>query len=205
MDTPGAWNGRGPGAYHAAPMKRLPMPAVTSSPSARRRGLAGLLALAAAAVAGCAAVDAPTTPPAGGPPPAPADSPPAAATPLAIERRWLQQWFEGTPVRIGQDADGSLAVEVPREFCFDPGRSAVKPALAAVLDKVAESLRRVSQAKLVLVAAPPDADAAPPLALQRAAAMRRHLMTRGVLASRIAAATASDTTAVRLRMDLPAG
>lgn len=175
------------------------------APRTRRRELAGLLALTAFGVAGCAAVGTPSTPPAASPRPEPTDTPPAAATPLAIERRWLQQWFEGTPVRIAQDADGSLAVEVPREFCFDAGRSTVKPALAAVLDKVAESLRRVSQAKLVLIAAPPDADAAAPLALQRAAAMRRHLMTRGVLPSRIAAATASDTTAVRLRMDLPAG
>lgn len=189
-------------------MKPLPAPFAAAAPfaaSARRRELAGLLALAAFGVAGCAGVGGRATPPAGSPPPAPPDSPPAAATPLAIERRWLQQWFEGTPVRIAQDADGTLAVEVPREFCFDAGRSTVKPALAAVLDKVAESLRRVSQAKLVLVAAPPDADAAVPLALQRATAMRRHLMTRGVLSSRIATATASDTAAVRLRMDLPAG
>lgn len=175
----------------------------TLAHDARRRHLAVLLSAAAAAsLAGCASVA--TAPPRDAPK-APVDSPPAAATPLAIERQWLQQWFEGTPVRIAQGADGALTVEVPREFCFDAGRSAVKPALAAVLDKVAESLRRVSQARLVLVAAPQDGDAASPLAQQRAAAMRRHLMTRGVLASRIAAATASDTTSVQLRMDLPAG
>ena len=172
---------------------------------ARRRELAWLLCAAAAGIAGCASVATPSAPPPGSPPPAPADAPPAAATPLAIERRWLQQWFDGTPVRIEQDADGALTVAVPREFCFDAGRSAVKPALAAVLDKVAESLRRVAQAKLVLVAAPPDGDAASPLALQRAAAVRRHLMTRGVLASRIAAPAAAEGAAVRLRVDLPGG
>ncbi|MBX3635943.1 MAG: OmpA family protein [Rubrivivax sp.] len=174
----------------------------TLAHDARRRHLAVLLSAAAAGLAGCASVA--TAPPRDAPK-APVDSPPAAATPLAIERQWLQQWFEGTPVRIAQGADGALTVEVPREFCFDAGRSTVKPALAAVLDKVAESLRRVSQARLVLVAAPQDGDAASPLAQQRGAAMRRHLMTRGVLSSRIAAPAAAEGAVVQLRVDLPAG
>jgi outer membrane protein OmpA-like peptidoglycan-associated protein len=171
-------------------------------PGACRRHLLVLAAATwAAGLAGCATRGVAPTP-APTPPPAPIDSPPAAASPLAIERQWLQQWFKGTPVHIVQDADGELSVDVPLEFSFDAGRSAVKPALAAVLDKVAESLRRVQRARLVLVAAPQDsgATAVASLAQQRAAAVRRHLTMRGIANSRMAAASAATSPAVQLRL-----
>ena len=66
----------------------------------------------------------------------------------------MQSWFQGTPVLIGQRDDDAVSVDVPREFCFDPGRSSVKPALAAVLNKVAESLLRMPMVRLQLLAAP---------------------------------------------------
>ena len=46
---------------------------------------------------------------------------------LAVERQWLQSWFKGTPVRIEQRSESAFSIEVPRDFCFDAGRSAVKP------------------------------------------------------------------------------
>lgn len=144
-----------------------------------------------------------STPPAAGPAAAP--QPAAPRTPsLVIERQWLQSWFKGTPVRIVQLDSGAVAIEVPREFCFDSGRSSVKPALAAVLDKVAESLRRTPQARLDVVAAPADGAAASPLALQRANQVRRHLRSRGVPASQIGTPTATRAAAVQLRMVLAA-
>ena len=91
------------------------------------------------------------------PPPTPAQQRTAAASTLAVERQWLASWFKGTPVVVAQRPDGAVVVDVPREFCFDPGRDAVKPALAAVLDKVAQSLRRTPIAELHLIAAPGDA------------------------------------------------
>ena len=105
---------------------------------ARFASLAGLMAGALFALQGCSSV------PAAAPPVAPSTAAPAAAPapPLAVERAWLQSWFDGTPVAIEQVADGDVSVAVPREFCFDAGRSKVKPPLAAVLDKVAQSLRR---------------------------------------------------------------
>ena len=130
-----------------------------------------------------------------------ATSPPAAprASPLDTERQWLQTWFEGTPVEIAQD-DGVLNVAVPRAFCFDSGRSAVKPPLGAVLDKLAESLRRHPQLRLERVAAPDDGAAAPGLAIQRAAQVRSHLRARGVAESRLGNPSRSSADAVQLRL-----
>jgi outer membrane protein OmpA-like peptidoglycan-associated protein len=147
-----------------------------------------------------APVAAPTTPTAPGTAP-PAPQKPAA---LAVERQWLQSWFEGTPVLIVQRSETTLIVEVPREFCFDAGRSQVKPALAAVLDKVAESLRRKPQVRLEQVAAPGDAAGASPMAQQRAAQVRSYLIARGVPASRIGPPTVAPGAAVLLRMELAA-
>ena len=138
------------------------------------------------------------------PPPVRSSAPAATASrppPLATERQWLQSWFKDTPVQIAQDGDGRISVEVPREHSFDAGRSAVRAPLAAVLDKVAESLRRNPQTRLSLVAAPGDAGAAPALALQRAAQVRSHLQMRGVAAPRLAEPSRASLAAVQLRLE----
>ncbi len=133
------------------------------------------------------------------------DAPRTAARgpyPLAVERDWLRSWFEGTPVAIAQRDDGPLSVEVPLAFCFAPRRSSVKPALAAVLDKLAESLRR-TRAVLPGLAAPADLEGPPALALQRAAALRAHLLQRGVPVAQLGTPAATQVAAVQLRMELP--
>lgn len=158
------------------------------------------MVIVALALFGCATAP-PTRPPAPvepAAPPAPADG---RASALAAERRWLQSWFDGTPVLIGQRNDGAVSIDVPREFCFDAGRSTVKAPLAAVLDKVAESLRRNGWARLPLVAAPADAAASSPLALERAAQLRKHLISRGVPAVRLGSPTATKAVAVQLRIE----
>jgi outer membrane protein OmpA-like peptidoglycan-associated protein len=155
-----------------------------------------LTLVVALAVWGCAS----TAPPAPSAP-ATADRKTATAEALAVERQWLQAWFRGTPVRVGQRSDGAVTVDVPREFCFEPGRGAVKPALAAVLDKVAESLRRVPLARVQLVAAPDDAGGASPLALQRATQVRDYLGSRGVPAARLGKPSVATAAAVQLRME----
>ena len=143
-------------------------------------------------------------------PPAPGGSATAApttderaATPaaLAAERQWLQSWFKDTPVRIAQRSDGAVTVDVPLEFCFDAGRSTVKPALAAVLDKVAESMRRVPAMRLPLLAAPDGAPGTAPLAAQRAAQVHKHLLNRGVAATRVGPLSTSPVAAVQLRLE----
>jgi outer membrane protein OmpA-like peptidoglycan-associated protein len=127
----------------------------------------------------------------------------ASAGPLVVERQWLQAWFRGTPVQIAQRGDGAVSVEVPRAFCFEPGRSELKPALAAVLDKVAESLRRLPQARVPLLAAPDDAGGPAGLALERAGRVQRHLQAHGVAAARLGKPVATVAAAVQLRLETP--
>jgi outer membrane protein OmpA-like peptidoglycan-associated protein len=183
-----------------------------ASPARLRLPRRAWLLATAVALHGCAS--GPPRPAAG---PAPAGSPGGPGAPgaaveprsparsgqvLAVERDWLRSWFEGTPVAIAQQAEGPLSVEVPLAYSFDAKRSTVKPPLAAVLDKLAESLRRTG-ALLPGLAAPPDADGPPALALQRAAALRAHLLSRGVRVAQLGAPAASRTAAVQLRAELP--
>jgi outer membrane protein OmpA-like peptidoglycan-associated protein len=149
------------------------------------------------AVAGCATVK-PAAPPASA-----VEQRAAAPSALAVERQWLQSWFQDTPVRIEQFRDGPVTVTVPREFCFDAGRSTIKPALAAVLDKVTESLRRLPLAQLSL-AAPDDATGSSPLALQRAAQVQKHLLSRGAPAAQVGKPAAAAVAAVQLRLETAA-
>ncbi len=176
--------------------------AAAPSQSARSRLIA--LALPVGWVlAACSTGKSPGTAPAGPQAQEPGAPTPQAASALRTEQRWLQSWFEGTPVRIGMTGDGVLAVDVPREFCFDAGRSQVKPALAAVLDKVAESLRRNTSSKLTLLAAPGDAGPSAPLAAARSAAVHKHLRNRGVPQARLAEPGTTTTAAVQLRIEAP--
>lgn len=127
---------------------------------------------------------------------------PSATSPLTTERQWLESWFKGTPVVIAQRGDGPASVEVPREFGFAPGRSDIRPALGAVLDKVAESLRRVPAMRLALIAAPEDGAGEPALALKRATQVRAHLVSRGVPPRQLGDPSAATAAAVQLRMEL---
>jgi len=151
---------------------------------------------------GCASV----TPSAPEPPAAPAPKPSAPPAPrpaaLAVERQWLQSWFKGTPVRIEQRSAAAFSIEVPRDYCFDAGSSAVKPPLAAVLDKLAQSLQRKPEARIDLLAVPGDATGAAPLVQQRGDSVRKHLVARGVSSQRLAAPSAADADAVQLRVGL---
>jgi outer membrane protein OmpA-like peptidoglycan-associated protein len=163
----------------------------------RRQGLA----LVAMTLGGCAA----TTPPAPAPPQRnEAEQRAAAAPALTAERQWLQSWFDGTPVRIEQQRDGPVDIEVPQPYCFEAGRSAVKPPLAAVLDKLAQSLRRMPMTRLTLVAAPGE-PGKPDLATRRAEQVRRQLQSRGVPAERIGPPTAAAVAAVQLRVEAAPG
>jgi outer membrane protein OmpA-like peptidoglycan-associated protein len=144
-------------------------------------------------------------------PAAQASAPTAAAqrtaivSTLAVERQWLASWFKGTPVVVAQGNDGAVTVEVPRQFCFERGKDALKPALVAVLDKVAESMRRVPQTDLQLVAAPGDVAGAAaggaPLALKRAARVQDHLRTRNVPAARLGKPAVASGASVQLRIE----
>jgi len=171
----------------------------------------GSTALAVAlALSGCATPSNPTGPagaPASGSPAgtravpgtAPAAPPPTA---LVNEQRWLEQWFKGTPVGIGLQGGNVLEVAVPQAHSFEAGSSTPKPALSAVLDRVAESLRRQTGTRVSVIAAT-DAGGPPALAQTRAAKVRDHLVGRSVAATRVLVAPAAVAGAgVQLRISV---
>lgn len=119
-----------------------------------------------------------------------------------MERQWLQSWFKGTPVLIEQRSDDLVVIDIPRQFCFDEGRTDVKPALAAVLDKVAQSLRRAPRARLLTIAAPGDTAEAGRLSMRRATQLRVHLLGRGAPAPQLGNPSSADAAAVQLRLGL---
>lgn len=129
-----------------------------------------------------------------------------AEAPLAGEARWLTELFAGTPVQVVGERDGSVRVNVPMKYAFDPvpasgtppaTATAPKPPLQAVLDKLSQSMKRQPTAKLQ-AAAP-----AGPRSAERLAALRSHLANRGVANWRVAAATPPTEDQVLLRLVAP--
>lgn len=154
------------------------------------RSLALCTALAAG-LAGCA--NRPGTPPAPGTEPAPS-SPSlfgglfgsGLSPALEAQRTRLQDVLRGTPVVIEATSDKRLRVEVPLRHAFDPGRSAVKPAAAAVLDQLATGFKPHAAVTELRIAAPAEEKASPQLVTDRGASTRDYLVARGVPISRIA-------------------
>lgn len=136
-----------------------------------------------------------STPPPGGRTPAvPLPPGPVAPTgPLAAEARWLQSLFKGTPVTVAPERDGALSVEVPIAHAFTGDGAAPRPALKAVLDRVALSLYRQPTARVHL--GPPG-----PAARERLAALRRYLGGKGVLPQRMLATAPAEPDQVLLRL-----
>jgi outer membrane protein OmpA-like peptidoglycan-associated protein len=133
--------------------------------------------------------------------PAPKPAPPPS--PLATEQRFLDDWFRGTPVVIAAQGPAALTVDVPLANSFVAGKAEVRPALNAVLDRVAESLKRQIGARIA-VSAPTDLNGPPALAGSRAAKVREALMAKGVAAPRVSVAEAAKPgAAVQLRISLP--
>ena len=150
-----------------------------------------LLLAAALTLAGCASVPSgPASAPGASPVPAPAA--PSLPT-LASEQRRLGDLFADTPVTVQRSADGRLRLHVPLRFSFDAGRAAVKPPLAALLDRLAVSLRQQGGFS-VRINASGDARgaSASQLAHERAAATRDYLILKGAPANRFAEAGGHD-------------
>lgn len=103
----------------------------------------------------------------------------------------MKQLFEGTPVVIASEGDGSMRVDVPMKFSFDDKSNAPKPPLRAVMDKVAVSMARQASTKVQLAAPGPVA---------RGAAMRTYLQSRGVIGLRVVVLAAPQGDAVMLRV-----
>lgn len=104
---------------------------------------------------------------------------------LDEQRSRLQRELAGTPVVVAALPQGGYRVEVPLRYAHDPRRSAVKPPLAAVLDRMADGLRQDDSA-LIRVAGPTDGGRGDALARDRAESARDYLVLRGVARERFA-------------------
>jgi len=125
---------------------------------------------------------------------------PAAEAPrptLAAEQQRLAALFEGTPVVFAMQNDGSLRVDVPLRFCFDPGSSTVKPPLRAVLDRIATSQRRGSS-RLLVVAPGDKRGKGLTLGTDRAGSARDYLVGHGIAATRFTLSSVTEPDLVRV-------
>jgi outer membrane protein OmpA-like peptidoglycan-associated protein len=114
------------------------------------------------------------------------------------EQQRLSELFRGTPVVFSMQPDGSLRVEVPLSFCFDRGTFVVKPPLAAVLDRLANSQRNEATRLRVTAAPDPGGGGGPTLARERAASTRDYLVARGVIAIRVVIASVAQGEGVEI-------
>jgi outer membrane protein OmpA-like peptidoglycan-associated protein len=127
-----------------------------------------------------------------------------APTPLAMEQRFLEDWFRGTPVVIASQPPTTLQVDVPLANSFDAGKADIKPALNAVLDRVAQSMARHAGARITVSAAS-DSNGPPGLAQARTQRVRDSLGTKGVSATRVTmleSARGGGPTQLRLAMPI---
>ncbi len=97
----------------------------------------------------------------------------------------------GTGIDVSQTTDQRLWLSLPVETVFPKGRSAVVPAAAANLDKVAQALRANTRAQVQIVGDADPGAFGSALALDRAASARDWIVGRGVPASRIVVANRS--------------
>ena len=160
-------------------------------------------------LAGCQSMRSPA-PPASSVPsePAPAERPAppagnaatrAAATQarLANEKARLAALFRGTPVVFELLPNGSMRVDVPTAFAFDPGKAVVKPPLAAVLDRIATGQQR--ELTRIVVGAPADTAAqGTALARGRAASARDYCVAKGLPPERVVAVVNASTPHLRI-------
>lgn len=101
----------------------------------------------------------------------------------------MEQATQGTGIGVTQTADNQLKLDIPSDLSFDSGRYDIKSALHAVLDRFATTLNQnpVTTVRVVGHTDNVGSDAVNnPLSVNRAAATRDYLVSRGVAGNRIA-------------------
>lgn len=100
----------------------------------------------------------------------------------------MEQATQGTGVNVTQTTDNQLKLEIPSDISFDSGRYDIKPNLRPILDRFATTLNQnpVTTVRIIGHTDSTGSDAVNnPLSINRAAATRDYLVSRGVSASRI--------------------
>lgn len=101
----------------------------------------------------------------------------------------MEQATQGTGVTVSQTEDNRLKLDIPSDVSFDSGRYAVKPAMYPVLDRFATTLNQHQSTRVTIIGHTDSSGSDAinnPLSVNRAAAVREYLASRGVSMSRIA-------------------
>ena len=102
------------------------------------------------------------------------------------KRAAMEQATRGTGIDVARTANNELKVNVPSDFSFDVGRSAIKPDMRPVLDQFAQGLDPNMRVRIVGHTDSTGSDAINnPLSVERAQSVRDYLVTRGVAATRV--------------------
>lgn len=102
------------------------------------------------------------------------------------KKRAMEQATQGTGIDVARTSTNELKVDVPADFSFDVGRSAIKPNMRPVLDQFAQGLDPNMRVRIVGHTDSTGGDAINnPLSLDRAHSVRDYLVGRGVAAPRI--------------------
>lgn len=101
----------------------------------------------------------------------------------------MEQATQGTGVEVTQTADNQLKLNVPSDVSFDTNSAQIKPNLAPVLDRFAQTLN-ANPGTTVRIIGHTDSTGNDtindPLSVNRAASTRQYLAARGVDPARIA-------------------
>ncbi len=102
------------------------------------------------------------------------------------KRAALEKATQGTGIGVERTAQNELKVNVPSDFSFDVGRSAIKPQMRPVLDQFAAGLDPNMRVRIVGHTDSTGSDAINnPLSLDRAHSVRDYLAARGVAPTRV--------------------
>lgn len=124
-------------------------------------------------------------------------------TTLPAEYKRLSALFQGTPVLIELQRDGSLRSQVPLKYAFDPGKAVVKPPLAAVLDRLVPSAKLSNVQVRIAPPAEAKAKAAGSVVRERAASARDYLVGKGVAPTQFAPFAAPLADAIEIVIARP--
>ena len=102
------------------------------------------------------------------------------------KRAAMEKATQGTGIAVERTAQNELKVNVPSDFSFDVGRSAIKPEMRPVLDQFAQGLDPAMRVRIVGHTDSTGSDAINnPLSLDRAHSVRDYLAGRGVAPTRV--------------------
>ncbi len=102
------------------------------------------------------------------------------------KREALERSTAGTGIAVARTADNELLVNIPADFSFDVGQSAIKPDMRPVLDQFAQGLDDSMRVRIVGHTDSTGSDAVnQPLSEDRARSVRDYLAGRGVAPSRV--------------------